>query len=64
MKIVKCIKNSLHGFPSKKDNNYLVIRETTNAYYIHDPKIYGEAKDRFIEIECNEKILKILYGNK
>ena len=62
MKIVKCIETSKYNYPSVKGKTYLVLRETVDTYYIHNISVRGELKERFIEIEANENIVKILYG--
>lgn len=62
MKIVKCIENSKYDYPSVEGKTYLVLRETVDTYFIHNENSLGEMKERFIEIEANENIVKILYG--
>jgi hypothetical protein len=61
MKFVKCIKNSEDGYPSIRGKIYKVLRED-NHYYLHSVHKYGEMKSRFVEVQLNEKIAKILYS--
>lgn len=62
VKFVKCIKNSFIGFPSKEGKIYKVLNETSYCYYLHHPTERGEMKNRFIDLDFNEKIAEILYG--
>lgn len=62
IKFVKCIENSIHGYPSIKGKVYKVLKERTAAYFLHNINKQGEMKSRFIEVQLNEKIANILYG--